>query len=83
MNIETKIERFLVDEILLGDRQTKIDPDQLLIDAGILDSLSLLRLITFVEEQFGVMIDDSEVVPDNFQSINMTRAFIEAKLQRQ
>ena len=83
MNIESKIERFLVDEVLLGDQQTKIDPDQMLIDAGILDSLTLLRLFTFVEDNFGVMIDDSEVVPDNFQSISMTRAFIEKKLQAQ
>ncbi|MBK8900845.1 MAG: acyl carrier protein [Anaerolineaceae bacterium] len=83
MNIETKIERFLVEEILLGDRQTKIDPDQMLIEAGILDSLTLLRLITFVEDQFGVMVDDGEVVPDNFQSIRMTSAFIEKKMQGQ
>lgn len=82
MNIESKLEQFLVEEILMGDKQTKIDPDQQLIESGILDSLSLLRFITFVEDQFGIMVDDVEVVPDNFQSINVARAFIEGKLQQ-
>ncbi len=82
MEIEATIERFLISEVLLGDRQTKIDPDEMLIDAGILDSLTLLRLITFIEDQFGVMVDDSEVVPDNFRNIRVARAFIEGKLQQ-
>jgi acyl carrier protein len=81
MNIESTIERYLVDEILLGDGATRINPDESLIDSGILDSLALLRFINFLEDQFSVTVDDLEVVPDNFQTINVTKAFIEKKLQ--
>jgi acyl carrier protein len=81
MNIEADIERYIVDEILLGSGDTRLDPSESLIDSGVLDSLALLRLISFVEERFGVTVEDVEVVPDNFQSINATKAFIETKQQ--
>ena len=79
MNVKTAIEQFIVDEIMLADNGTKIDPDESLISNGTLDSLGLLRLIAFVEEQFDVEVEDGEVVPDNFQSLNVIEAFLAAK----
>jgi acyl carrier protein len=80
MSIEATIEKYIVEEIMLADRNTKIDPDESLIDSGILDSLALLRFINFLEDQFDIMVDDIEVVPDNFQSINTAAAFVSTKL---
>ena len=80
MDIEAKIERFIVDELMMGGRQTKLDPDQSLISSGILDSLALLRLIEFVEDQFGVVINDGEVIPDNFETINVIKSFLAQKM---
>jgi acyl carrier protein len=81
MDVETAIERFVVDEIMLGDSNTKIDPNESLISSGVLDSLALLRLIAFLEEQMGVTVDDSEVIPENFETINEIKSFIEKKKQ--
>lgn len=79
MNTKSAIERFIVDEIMIGGKQEKIEPDQSLLDSGILDSLALLRLIGYIEDHFGVTIDDSEVVPENFETINDITAIIERK----
>jgi acyl carrier protein len=79
MNLETSIERFIVDEILLGSEQTRLDPDESLISSGVLDSLALLRLIAFLEEQMGVTVEDSEVIPENFETVNEIKGFIERK----
>jgi acyl carrier protein len=79
MNVENAVERFIVDEILLGDSQTRIEPSQSLIGSGVLDSLALLRLIAFIEEQFGVTVNDDEVIPDNFETINEIKSFVERK----
>jgi acyl carrier protein len=79
MNTETAIERFIVDELLLGDSNTRIDPDESLISRGVLDSLALLRLIAFIEEQFGVTVNDDEVIPDNFETVNEIKSFIDKK----
>ena len=79
MNTEISIERFIVEEIMLGNHRTRIDPDQFLIASGVVDSLGLIRLIHFIEEEFGLTIEDSELIPDNFQTINHIKAFIEGK----
>ena len=39
-----------------------------LLETGVLDSLSLLRLVVFVQERFGVMVDDVNLVPEHFDS---------------
>lgn len=81
MSTESAIERFIIDEILIGDEQTRIEPNQSLLDSGILDSLALLRLIGYIEEHFGVTIDDGEVVPENFETINDISILIKRKKQ--
>lgn len=81
MNIEAAIEKYIVEEIMMADRNTKIDPDESLVESGVLDSLALLRFINFLEEQFDIVVDDIEVVPDNFESINVASAFVTGKLQ--
>ena len=80
MNTATVIERYIVDEIMVGGKDTKLDLDQSLISSGIVDSLALLRLIAFMEERFGVTIEDDEVVPENFETINVMKYLIERKL---
>jgi acyl carrier protein len=81
MDQTAKIEQFIVDELLIGGNKSRINPDESLFASGVLDSLSLLRLIAFIEEQFGVVVDDAEVVPDNFQTINEINGFITKKMQ--
>jgi acyl carrier protein len=73
------IEGFIKDKVLYGGEQPAIDPDQDLITTGLLDSLAIMQLILFVEERFGVPVDDVEVVPDNFRTLNMIKGFIERK----
>jgi acyl carrier protein len=81
MDVENTLEQFIVKEILLADPGTRIDYQDSLIENGVLDSLSLLRLINFLEDQFGVLVGDDEVLPQNFQSITQTAAFVRQKQQ--
>ena len=78
-SIEAVIERFIVDDLLLGSNQTELDLNQPLISSGILDSLALLQLMSFIKQQFGVAVQDGEVIPDNFQTIRRISTFIEGK----
>jgi acyl carrier protein len=76
---EAVIERFIVHDLLLGSTHTELDLNQPLISSGILDSLALLQLMSFIEQQFGVPVQDGEVIPDNFQTIKRISTFIERK----
>jgi acyl carrier protein len=78
---ETAVERFIVDEILIGSEQTSIKRDQSLLDNGILDSLALLRLIAFLENHYHIDIGDGEVTPDNFETLATISTFIQRKKQ--
>jgi acyl carrier protein len=53
--------------------------DYPLIEGHVIDSLDMLKLIPLLEEEFGVEVDDEELVPDNFGTITAIASFIEAK----
>lgn len=80
MSIEDTVENFIVSELLFGNDTLKLDPEQDLIESGLLDSVAVLRLILFIEEQFGVHVEDGEVLPDNFRSVNLVKSFVQGKL---
>jgi acyl carrier protein len=50
-----------------------------LIKTGVLDSLGLLRLISYLEDQVGVTIDDEELVISNFETLNKISELVERK----
>jgi acyl carrier protein len=79
METEAIITRFISDELLRGDGEVSLEPNGSLISTGILDSLALLKLLLFIEERFGVKVQDGEVNPSNFETINRIKAFIESK----
>lgn len=54
------------------------DDDSLLM-AGIIDSLKMMDLITYLEKEFGVSIDDDELMPENFDSIDAIETFVAEK----
>ena len=76
---EETIRRFLLDE-LLYDRDLKdLAPDENLLDRGLLDSLGILKMVTFCEEQFGITIPDTDVVPDHMESVRAIAALVEKR----
>ena len=79
-NIASTIESFIVEEIMMVSKETRIDLESSLIKSGIVDSLSLLRLISFLEEKFGIVIDDEDVVPENFDTIKIMESLVAEKL---
>jgi acyl carrier protein len=81
--IISTVEHFLVDQIMMGEKGTRIDPQVSLFDTGVVDSLSLLRLINFLEEQYGIVVEDEEVVPANFDTLNIIESFVARKLNHQ
>ena len=54
------------------------DADSLL-EKGIIDSTGILELVTFVEETYGIQVEDDELIPENLDSIENLAAFIRRK----
>jgi len=81
MSILKNIERVLLTEIAVGLDKKALDPDEDLLEQGIIDSLGLMRLIAFMEEKFNIKIMDDEIVPENFQSLNSMVTLVEKQMQ--
>ena len=77
--IAEDITRFLLAEVATEVGKQGIDPDADLIEERIIDSLTILKLVAFLEERCAITVLDEEIVPENFQSVNSLVRFVEAK----
>jgi acyl carrier protein len=59
-----------------------ISDNDSLTSVGVLDSMGIFRLVSFLEESFAVAISDEEITADNFHSVNAIQEFVLAKMQR-
>ena len=50
-----------------------------LLETGVLDSLSLLKLVVFVQERFGITMDDVDLVPENFDSVDAICTYLRSR----
>lgn len=79
--VETAIRRFILDRFPIA-RQRDISNHDLLLEKGILDSLGILEVVTFVEAEFNIAVDDEDLQPENFESIHAMTGFVQAKKSR-
>ena len=76
--ISQRIRRFVVERFPLA-RTRDISYDEPLLGSGIVDSLGVLELIAFLEQEFQVTVQDEELVPQNFQSLECIAALVRSK----
>lgn len=75
----SKIRQFIVDNFLFGDGD-ELREETSFLETNIIDSTGILELIMFIEEGFGIHIEDDEVVPENLDTINNIECFVHRKL---
>lgn len=76
MNVEQQIRDYIQNELLEG-AEVPGDP----LAEGMLDSLAVEQLIGYIEDEFGVMFDDEELVAENFASIETVVGLVNTKLE--
>jgi len=74
---ETAVRQFLVEDVFYDKDLKDLGPDDSLLERGLLDSMSILKTVTFCEEQFGITIPDEDVLPDHFESVRTIAALVE------
>jgi acyl carrier protein len=77
--IEKDIREFIATNLLYSKEGFTYPDDASLLKEGILDSLGVVELVAFLEKQFAMKVDQSEVRPDNFDSVANLAAFVRAK----
>lgn len=77
-SIEQEISRFVKDQFFFG-RSEELSPSMSLLGT-VLDSTGILVLVGYVQERFGITVEDDDVVPGNFDSVSSATAYVAKKL---
>lgn len=72
--------RAFVLEYAAGRGVTEVKDDDSLLQTNVIDSLGVFRLIAVLEDTFSITIEESDMVPENFQSLNDIANFVTGKL---
>ena len=76
--IKEKVRAFIKNETAYSD--DTITDESMIFNEGYLDSMGFVMLTTFIEEEFCIHIVDSDLVEENFESINAITDFVVNKL---
>ena len=79
--MESIVNEYISREIVQDAALLPLSNETPLLDGGILDSLSLLRLVVFLEEQFKITIAETDLLPENFDSVNAICAYLRTREQ--
>ena len=79
MDTRAQVRHYIAQNLLFSDNGSELSDDASFLEEGIIDSTGVLELVLFVEDTFGIEVDDDEIVPDNFDSVVSLAAFIERK----
>jgi acyl carrier protein len=78
VEVKEKIRQFIIETTFAPADQVK--DETLIFSEGIFDSMGFISLINFIEETFAIKAKDSELLEDNFESIDAISRFVESKL---
>lgn len=79
MDLVNPVRDFIIENFLFGDSENFAE-DTSFLDSGIIDSTGILELVAFLEETYGIAVEDDELVPENFNSLGEIATFLGRKL---
>ena len=74
--VETRIRYYVLETFMFTDDEDQLTNDASFLEEGIVDSTGVLELVLFVEETFGITVNDEEIVPDNFDSVEKLTRYV-------
>ena len=78
-HVKTEIKKFIAENMLFsGEGFTHAD-DASLLEAGIIDSIGVMELVTFVGKSFNVDVPPEDILPDNFDSVQKLSDYIKRR----
>ena len=78
-HVENEIREFLASNFMLQADASELAPDASLTATGVIDSMGVLELIMFLEEQFGLSVPDEDAVPEHLDSVAGIVRYVELR----
>ena len=73
------IRRFILTQYLSDEPSETLRDDDLLLEGGIIDSGSVMELVAFLEDRFGIVVGDADLVVENFATLHAIAAYVESR----
>lgn len=74
--IRQQIHEYVAMNFLFDGSATPLDDNMPLVEGAILDQTGVLEVVLFIEETYGVQVDDADLTPENFASVNAIANFV-------
>lgn len=81
--IKGQVLSYIADNLLMGTSALELREDTSFLDHGIIDSTGVIELISFLEETFGIQVEDQEIIPENLDSLRRVEHYVMRKLAAQ
>ena len=82
VTIKDQVREFIREELASAKGIISFRDDESLMDNGIIDSLGIFRLVTFLEETFGVKVGDEEISAEHLQSVDTIERLVLSKAKK-
>jgi acyl carrier protein len=77
--IEQDLRQFVIETFLFGHDDGQLSNDDSFVDNGLIDSMGIINLVSYVESRYGIQVADVEVVPEIWDSVSRIARFITSK----
>ncbi len=77
--IEENIRRYIADNILFSGNGYPYSDDTSFLENGVVDSMNVMELVAYVEDHFKITVEDSEIIPANFDSVTNLARYLRSK----
>jgi acyl carrier protein len=82
IDIREKVNRFIESNFMSSKKITRLGADDSFLEKGVIDSAGVLELVGYIEKEFKISFLDTELVPDNLDSLAKISNFVAAKQQQ-
>jgi len=79
MEKEAQLRSYILNSFLFTDDESMLNNEDSFLEKGIIDSTGIMEVIFFLEQEFGIRVDDEDMIPENLDSISRILAFVDRK----
>lgn len=74
--IKQQIREFVIENFLMGDAASMLKDGESFLETGTIDSTGVLEVVTFLESNFDIKVEDRDLIPENLDSVNNLAKYV-------
>ncbi|HED36365.1 MAG TPA: acyl carrier protein [Gammaproteobacteria bacterium] len=79
MSFEKKLRTFILENYLFTEDESELNNTDSFLESGIIDSTGILEVITFIQDELEITVEDDDMIPENLDSVSNILAYVAKK----